>query len=159
MCWDTKFIWLVVSTPLKSISQLGWLFPIYGTKCSKPPISHASCQLFHSVSFIPSFFSAENRSLLFIGPMEPFAGSDEEGSSLSFSTKSMAVYHPTPRWILVFEGSQTSINWCLIWFDMVWYGLKNPYFDMRVSPVVWWMTWMFLQCHWATTRPTKSCQS
>ena len=22
--------WLVVSTPLKSISQLGWLFPIYG---------------------------------------------------------------------------------------------------------------------------------
>ena len=24
------FIWLVVSTPLKNISQLGWLFPIYG---------------------------------------------------------------------------------------------------------------------------------
>ena len=23
-------IWLVVSTPLKNISQLGWLFPIYG---------------------------------------------------------------------------------------------------------------------------------
>ena len=23
-------IWLVVSTPLKSISQMGWLFPIYG---------------------------------------------------------------------------------------------------------------------------------
>ena len=22
--------WLVVSTPLKNISQLGWLFPIYG---------------------------------------------------------------------------------------------------------------------------------
>ena len=25
--WD---VWLVVSTPLKNISQLGWLFPIYG---------------------------------------------------------------------------------------------------------------------------------
>ena len=24
------FIWLVVSTPLQTISQLGWLFPIYG---------------------------------------------------------------------------------------------------------------------------------
>ena len=31
--------WLVVWTPLKNISQLGWLFPIYGKiqKCSKPP--------------------------------------------------------------------------------------------------------------------------
>ena len=31
--------WLVVSTPLKNISQLGSLFPIYGKikKCSKPP--------------------------------------------------------------------------------------------------------------------------
>ena len=29
--WNTfKHIWLVVSTPLKNISQLGWLFPIYG---------------------------------------------------------------------------------------------------------------------------------
>ena len=27
---NQKFIWLVVSTPLKNISQLGWLFPIYG---------------------------------------------------------------------------------------------------------------------------------
>ena len=27
---------LVVSTPLKN-SQLGWLFPIYGKTCSKPP--------------------------------------------------------------------------------------------------------------------------
>ena len=31
--------WLVVSTPLKNISQLGLWFPIYGKnkKCSKPP--------------------------------------------------------------------------------------------------------------------------
>ena len=28
--------WLVVSTPLKNISQLELLFPIYGKKCSKP---------------------------------------------------------------------------------------------------------------------------
>ena len=31
-CWSRKklIIWLVVWTPLKNISQLGWLFPIYG---------------------------------------------------------------------------------------------------------------------------------
>ena len=36
---DQNQNWLVVWTPLKNISQLGWLFPIYGkTKtCSKPP--------------------------------------------------------------------------------------------------------------------------
>ena len=34
-------VWLVVSTPLKNISRLGLLFPIYGKikKCSKPPTS------------------------------------------------------------------------------------------------------------------------
>jgi hypothetical protein len=32
------YIWLVVSTPLKNIGQLGVLFPIYGKKiCCKPP--------------------------------------------------------------------------------------------------------------------------
>ena len=32
--------WLVVEpTPLKNITQLGWFFPIYGKKCSKPPTS------------------------------------------------------------------------------------------------------------------------
>ena len=37
----TNHYWLVVWTPLKNISQLGWLFPIYGInkKCSKPPTS------------------------------------------------------------------------------------------------------------------------
>ena len=36
-----NIFWLVVSTPLKNISQLGLLFPIYGSikKCSKPPTS------------------------------------------------------------------------------------------------------------------------
>jgi hypothetical protein len=32
--------WLVVSIPLKNISPLGSLFPIYGKKCSKPPIRY-----------------------------------------------------------------------------------------------------------------------
>ena len=33
-----KNIWLVISTPLKNISQVGWLFPIWENKrCSKPP--------------------------------------------------------------------------------------------------------------------------
>ena len=33
----------MVSTPLKNISQLGWLFPIWKSKkCSKPPTSHCS---------------------------------------------------------------------------------------------------------------------
>jgi hypothetical protein len=30
MTWGQAFIWLVVSTPLKNISQLGLLVPIYG---------------------------------------------------------------------------------------------------------------------------------
>ena len=30
MKYGAKAIWLVVWTPLKNISQLGWLFPIYG---------------------------------------------------------------------------------------------------------------------------------
>jgi hypothetical protein len=35
-----KPCWLVVSTPLKNISQLGLLFPyIMKKKCSKPPTS------------------------------------------------------------------------------------------------------------------------
>ena len=38
-------IWLVVSTPLKNISQLGVLFPIYGgKKCSKPPTKYKSAR-------------------------------------------------------------------------------------------------------------------
>ena len=43
------FIWLVVSTPLKNMSQLGLLFPIYGKNmektCSKPPTRYAGLQL------------------------------------------------------------------------------------------------------------------
>ena len=31
--------WLVVSPPLKNVSQLGVLFPIWKNKCSKPPTS------------------------------------------------------------------------------------------------------------------------
>ena len=30
LAWNHIFSWLVVWTPLKNISQLGWLFPIYG---------------------------------------------------------------------------------------------------------------------------------
>ena len=54
------FIWLVVSTPLKNISQLGLLFPIYGEKtCSKPPTSHGD-------SLVESFRQvASNLSLVF----------------------------------------------------------------------------------------------
>ena len=42
--------WLVVSTPLKNISELGWLFPIYGKikKCTKAPARIPSHQLNHS---------------------------------------------------------------------------------------------------------------
>ena len=38
------YIWLVVSTLLKNISQLGWLFPTYGKrkKCSKQPTKYGN---------------------------------------------------------------------------------------------------------------------
>ena len=37
--WKVYYDWLVVWTPLKNISQLGWLFPIYGKikMATKPP--------------------------------------------------------------------------------------------------------------------------
>ena len=42
--WDglgQETIWLVISTPLKNISQLGWLVQIWkNQKCSKPPTSY-----------------------------------------------------------------------------------------------------------------------
>ena len=40
--WTIIPIWLVVWTPLKNISQLGWLFPIYGKikMATKPPTSN-----------------------------------------------------------------------------------------------------------------------
>ena len=46
-------IWLVVSTPLKNISQLGWLFPIYGKikDCSKAPTSYR-WYVYHSQSCV-----------------------------------------------------------------------------------------------------------
>jgi hypothetical protein len=42
---DIYIYWLVVSTPLKNISQLGLSFPIYGKikTCSKPPDSICVC--------------------------------------------------------------------------------------------------------------------
>ena len=43
--------WLVVWTPLKNISQLGWLFPIYGKTKNvpnhQPDKTSCSCCLFH----------------------------------------------------------------------------------------------------------------
>ena len=58
MPWKTcipnaqMLIWLVFSTPLKNISQLGWLFPVYGkikVMFQSPPTSDASYCI-HTVS-------------------------------------------------------------------------------------------------------------
>ena len=40
-------IWVVVSTPLRNTSQLGWLFPPIGEnkRCSKPPTSNPSISI------------------------------------------------------------------------------------------------------------------
>ena len=48
---DLYIIWLVVSTPLKNISQLGWFFPIYGKrkKCSKPPTRYTYIYIYTSI--------------------------------------------------------------------------------------------------------------
>ena len=51
---------LVVSTPLKNISQLGWLFPIYmENKCSKPPTSIISAMLSSFLSVHTSWHPQE----------------------------------------------------------------------------------------------------
>ena len=55
LSWDIyifyrKLSWLVVSTPLKNISQLGWLFPIYGKIKNVPnhqPVSYLRTNLTH----------------------------------------------------------------------------------------------------------------
>ena len=45
---DHDFVWLVVWTPLKNISQLGWFFPNIweNKKCSKPPTSCCCTAIF-----------------------------------------------------------------------------------------------------------------
>ena len=44
-------IWLVVWTPLKNISQLGWLFPIYGKIKNVPNHQPAICNRFKSTVY------------------------------------------------------------------------------------------------------------
>jgi len=46
-------IWLVVSTPLKNISQLGWLFPIYGKMKNVP--NHQSVMIFNDMQWLLTF--------------------------------------------------------------------------------------------------------
>ena len=51
-----NIIWLVVWASLKSISQLGWLFPIYGKirkTYSKPPTNHRFMILNYTTSVTP----------------------------------------------------------------------------------------------------------
>ena len=47
--------WLVVSTPLKNISQLGWLFPIYGQIKNGPnhqPVFHVNMHILGSTRLL-----------------------------------------------------------------------------------------------------------
>ena len=65
MYWHVHFyiyIWLVVSTPLKNISQLGWLFPTYGKLQNvlnhQPDINDTND--FHCGCFMPPFRDPQN---------------------------------------------------------------------------------------------------
>ena len=55
MIFHNYVVWLVVSTPLKNIRQLGPLSPTEWkkTKCSKPPISTPNCRHFSSLRLNP----------------------------------------------------------------------------------------------------------
>ena len=44
--------WWLSPTPPKNMSQLGWFFPIYGKKCSKPPTRSRFWSLWWFVAFI-----------------------------------------------------------------------------------------------------------
>jgi len=60
--WKPNYDWLVISTPLKHISQLGLLFPIYVKKCSKPPnrwYKHYFQVIFHDNSIVFHLFPME----------------------------------------------------------------------------------------------------
>ena len=53
------YSWLVVSTPLKNISQLGWLFPIYGKIKNVPnhqPDSYTAIQVSIIIYLKPNLF-------------------------------------------------------------------------------------------------------
>ena len=50
--WTSKYVWLVVWTPLKNISQLGWLVPIYG-KIKKVPNYQPDVMFSKSVGIWP----------------------------------------------------------------------------------------------------------
>ena len=58
---NTYYIWLVVSTPLKNICQLGWLFPIHG-KIKHVP-NHQPDIYWSSIFFALNFQAAERVGL------------------------------------------------------------------------------------------------
>ena len=68
--------WLVVSTHLKNISQLGWLFPIYG-KLSKPPtkwylinyLLYACCRSYYLLYWKRTLHQQKNNGLSFFWPV------------------------------------------------------------------------------------------
>ena len=52
--WIFNWVWLVVWTPLENISQLGWLFPIYGKiqkMATKPPTRNWWCCFWPATSW------------------------------------------------------------------------------------------------------------
>jgi len=62
----SQLSWLVVSTHVKNISQLGWLFPIYGKiwknkTCSKPPTSIYSSSFFKAAKLWLSSASSKGK--------------------------------------------------------------------------------------------------
>ena len=59
-----NIVWLVVSTPLKSISQLGWLFPMYGKK----HVPNHQPVLFYTIKNCCGFQNSQTNILLWPKP-------------------------------------------------------------------------------------------
>ena len=67
---EVIIFWLVVSTPLNNICQLGWLSPIYGKIKTVPnhqPVFPTSCTLAASLFFF------ENHCIMLANPLATFA--------------------------------------------------------------------------------------
>jgi len=67
----TVFYWLVVSTPLKNISQLGWLFPvpIYGQIKNVPNHLVISCHILSILSYLVISYLFSHESCPNLSPL------------------------------------------------------------------------------------------
>ena len=119
--------WLVVSTHLKNISQIGLLFPIYGQnkKCSKPPTSLCRGQVGQESAWCPQ--QAGQRRLT-PAPRQHRAASGSSNSSRTKRDETLfAVQHVGPY------GKEMCVETFMKMRTMFTVVMQNDHFCMWVN--------------------------